>query len=103
MVVIGANPIDGDAPYKLLLDAGLLHIYGFEPNPGALARLNATNSENETYVSSAVYNGSIQDLKICKIPGMTSLLEPNANLLSYFHGLPEWGTVEERVSISTVR
>jgi FkbM family methyltransferase len=103
VVNIGANPIDGEAPYKLLLDAGLAHIYGFEPNLDALARLNATKGENETYISSAVYDGSVQELKVCNSQGMTSLLEPNANLLSYLHGFPEWGKVEERISIPTVR
>ena len=34
---------------------------------------------------------------------MTSLLEPNAELLSYFHGFPEWGKVQERLSIPTIR
>ena len=103
VVDIGANPINGDAPYKPLLDAGLVHIYGFEPNPDALARLNAAKGENETYISSAVYDRSPQELKVCGSSGMTSLLEPNANLLSYLHGFPEWGKVKERISIPTVR
>jgi hypothetical protein len=34
---------------------------------------------------------------------MTSLLEPNINLLSYLHGFSEWGKVVERISIPTVR
>lgn len=34
---------------------------------------------------------------------MTSLLEPNAEVLSYYHGFPEWGTVIKRLPISTVR
>ena len=93
VVDIGVNSIIGDAPYKPLLDAELVHIYGFEPNLDALARLNATKGESETYVSSAVYDGSVHELKVCQAPGMTSLMEPNANLLSYLHGFPEWGTV----------
>ncbi len=86
VVDIGANPIDGEAPYKPLLDAGLAHVYGFEPNPDALARLNSIKGPNETYVPNAVYDGNEQELKVCKAQGMTSLLEPNAELLSYFHG-----------------
>lgn len=103
IVDIGANPIDGDTPYKALLDAGLGRVYGFEPNPDALMQLNAMKGPNETYVPSAVYDGSVQELKVCKAQGMTSLLEPNTDLLSYLHGFPEWGTVEERILISTVR
>lgn len=103
VVDIGANPIDGEAPYKPLLDGGMAHLYGFEPNPEALARLNAIKGANETYVGSAVYDGKQQELKVCKAPGMTSVLEPNAQLLSYFHGFPDWGKVEERLSIPTLR
>ena len=69
----------------------------------ALARLNAIKGPNETYFSSAVYDGNQQELRVCLAQGMTSLLEPNANLLNYLHGFPEWGKVEERVSIPTVR
>ncbi len=103
VVDIGANPIDGEAPYKQLLDAGLVHVYGFEPNPDALARLNAIKGPNETYVPNAVYDGNEQELKVCKSQRMTSLLEPNSELLSYFHGFPEWGEVQERLLIPTVR
>ena len=103
IVDIGANPIDGEAPYKPLLDSGLAHVYGFEPNPDALARLNAIKGQNETYFSSAVYDGAQQELRVCQIEGMTSLLEPNINLLSYLHGFSEWGKVLERRSIPTVR
>ncbi|MBL7007131.1 MAG: FkbM family methyltransferase [Spirochaetia bacterium] len=103
VVDIGANPIDGDPPYKKLLEMGLAHVYGFEPNPEALARLNGIKGPNETYVGHAVYDGTQQELKLCKAQGMTSLLEPNADLLSYLHGFPEWGKVEKRLSIQTVR
>jgi len=106
IVDIGANSIIGDgdeAPYKPLLDSGLAHVYGFEPNPDALARLNAAKGQNETYFPSAVYNGAEQELRVCQQEGMTSLLEPNINLLSYLHGFPEWGKVVERISVPTVR
>ena len=105
IVDIGANSIIGEdeAPYKPLLDSGLAHVYGFEPNPDALARLNAAKGQNETYFPSAVYNGAEQELRVCQQEGMTSLLEPNINLLSYLHGFPEWGKVVERISIPTVR
>jgi hypothetical protein len=82
VVDIGANPIDGVPPYKPLLDSRLAHIYGFEPNPNALAKLNSQKGPNETYFSNAVYNGKEQELKVCKAQGMTSLLEPNSDLLS---------------------
>jgi FkbM family methyltransferase len=105
IVDIGANLIGGEdeAPYKPLLDSGLAHLYGFEPNPDALARLNAAKGQNETYFPSAVYNGAQQELRVCQQEGMTSLLEPNINLLCYLHGFSEWGKVVERISVPTVR
>ena len=40
VVDVGANPIDGDPPYKAMLEAGLCMFTGFEPQLHALARLN---------------------------------------------------------------
>ena len=103
IVDIGANPIDGEPPYKKLLDANLANVIGFEPNKDALMRLNEMKSPNETYIGKAVYNGSKQELKLCRAQGMTSLLEPNASLLGYLHGFSEWGLVENRQQIQTVK
>ena len=103
IVDIGANPIDGDAPYKSILAAGLARVVGFEPNPEGLSKLNAQKGPNETYLPYAVFDGTEQEIKFCHWPGMTSLLEPNTELLGYYHGFPEWGKVLERRKISTVR
>jgi len=103
IVDIGANPIDGDPPYKSLLEKGLAHITGFEPNPVALEQLNLKKGSNETYLPNAVFDGDEHELKICNAQGMSSLLEPNKELLSYFHGFPDWGEVTDRVPVSTVR
>lgn len=103
IVDIGANPIDGEPPYKLLLKEGHARVTGFEPNQAALDRLNLKKGPNETYLPNAVFDGSEQELRVCVAQGMTSLLEPNLDLLSYFHGFPNWGKVRERIKIATVR
>jgi len=103
VVDIGANPIDEEPPYKVLLDGGRAQVTGFEPNPEALARLNAMKGGNETYLADAVYDGSEQELRVCVSPGMTSLLEPNRATLSLFHGFPVWGEVEARRPVRTRR
>lgn len=103
VVDIGANPIDGDPPYKVLMDDGLVRLVGFEPNPDALARLNNKKGDREIYLPDAVFDGQDHELKICQAEGMTSLLEPNAELLGYFHGFGNWGKVLERRIIRTVR
>lgn len=103
VVDIGANPIDGDAPYKSLLENQLVNLVGFEPNPKALEELNKIKGPKETYLPNAVYDGTDQEIKFCQAPGMTSLLEPNQRILEFMHGFPEWGKVISRENISTKR
>jgi FkbM family methyltransferase len=102
VVDIGANPIDAEVPYLKLLKAGRANVVGFEPNPEALAKLEADKGKNETYLPYAVADGKTHEFKVCGIPGMSSLLEPNQELLQYFHGFPDWGKVDKREIIKTV-
>lgn len=103
VVDIGANPINEVPPYVPLLNAGLAEVVGFEPNPEALAELNARKGPNERYLPFAVADGRRHLLRVCVSSGMTSLLPPNAELLGYFHGFPHWGRVLREVEVDTVR
>lgn len=103
VVDIGANPIDGDPPYLPLLAHGRARLVGFEPNLQALAELNRRKGPHESYFPHAIADGRQQTLHICQAPGMTSLLEPNAELLAHFHGFPAWATVTHTEAIETVR
>ena len=105
VVDVGASSItgDGDPPYKPLLDSGIAEVIGFDLNLDAISELNLRKGKNENYLPYAVYDGKEQELKICRSAGMTSFLEPNVELLNYFHGFPEWGKVQERLPIQTVR
>lgn len=103
VVDIGANPIDGDPPYKPLLDKELANLVGFEPQPEALAELNRKKGPRETYLPHTVGDGGRHTLHITRAPGMTSLLEPNPELLAHFHGFPEWGRVERTEEVETRR
>lgn len=103
VVDIGANPIDGPTPYASLLRAGNTDIVGFEPNPKALEKLNAVKGPNETYLPYAIGDGSRHTLHICQAPGMTSLLQPNPDVLNLFHGFPQWGHVLATEEFDTVR
>jgi FkbM family methyltransferase len=100
VVDVGANPIDGVPPYKPLLAKRLCRVVGFEPQPQALAALNAAKSEYEIYLPTAVGDGQDGTLRICKAPGMTSLFKPDMRVLAQFDGFAEWGQVvgEERVA-----
>lgn len=103
IVDIGANPIDGEAPYSPLLRAGLAHVVGFEPNLDALAKLQAQKGPHDIYLPHAAGDGGRHTLNVCAAPGMTSLLEPNPEVLNLFHGFPQWGTVVSNRQIETVR
>jgi FkbM family methyltransferase len=103
VVDIGSNPVGDEPPYKVLLNAGVANVVGFEPNPVALDKLNAQKGPRENYLSDAVFDGREHELKLCQSSGMTSLLEPNHELLHNFHGFARWSTVVERRVVKTSR
>lgn len=103
IVDVGANPIDGDPPYKPLLRSGHARVVGFEPNPQALEKLLGMKGEADIYLPHAVGDGGTHQLHICQQEGMTSLLEPNPEVLGLMHGFSEWGRVLRKESVHTVR
>jgi FkbM family methyltransferase len=103
IVDIGASPIDGPAPYAPLLSARCGQLVGFEPNVEALANLNERKGPNEVYFPYVIGDGQRHVLHHCQEPGMTSLLEPNLEILSLFHGFPDWGRVIRTEEVETVR
>lgn len=100
---IGANPIDGDPPYKAMLETALCTVTGFEPQNDALTELERRKGPLETYFPHTVGDGQAHRLKITKASGMTSLLTPDPKRLQLFNGFPEWGTVIEEVDVQTHR
>jgi FkbM family methyltransferase len=103
VVDIGANPIDSEPPYAAMLRAGEAEVVGFEPNRAALATLEARKGPLERYFPHAVGDGGRHRLHICQAPGMTSLLEPDPEVLALFHGFPDWGRVLATEEVETVR
>ena len=103
VVDVGANPIDGDAPYKPMLGRRLCTITGFEPQPDGLAFLNARKGELETYLPYVIGDGAPGTLHVAASPGMTSLFEPNLAVLNWFHGFPAWAVVKEKWPVQTRR
>ena len=101
IVDVGANPIDGDPPYKAMLAAGLCRIVGFEPQAGALARLNQSKGPHELYLPYALADGTERTLHVCELEGMTSLLVPDPSHLALFNLFPIWGNVKERLPVAT--
>jgi FkbM family methyltransferase len=101
IVDIGANPIDGEPPYKGMLAKRLCTLVGFEPQPEALARLNGNKSDLETYLPYAVGDGSRGTLKVCQAPGMTSLFTPEPRVLNLFPNFAHFGRVVREIEVDT--
>jgi FkbM family methyltransferase len=103
VVDIGANPVDGDPPYKPMLEKRLCRVTGFEPQEHALAALNSRKSDLETYHPYVVGNGHKGKLRVCVSSGMTGLLVPDQNALSHFARFSEWGTIVGEYPVQTRR
>jgi FkbM family methyltransferase len=101
IVDVGANPIDGDPPYRAMLAAGLCEVTGFEPQAPALQRLEAKKGPHERYLPYALADGTKRTLHVCELEGMTSLLVPDPSHLALFNLFPTWGTVKERIPVTT--
>jgi FkbM family methyltransferase len=103
VVDVGANPIDGDPPYKAMLAKQLCRVVGFEPQQDALASLNARKSDHETYLPYVIGDGTDGTLRVCRASGMTSLFRPDQRVLRHFAGFSEWGQVVQEIPVSTRR
>lgn len=103
IVDVGASPVDGPPPYADLIRGGIADVVGFDPDPGAQRSLAASKGASETYLPHAIADGRRHELHICALPGMTSLLTPNPDVLRLFHGFPDWGRVIAVEPIDTMR
>ena len=103
IVDIGASDIEDKPVYDPLMEEGLSNLIGFEPSPEMYEKLKDLESDNAHYLPYALGDGTEQTLKVCRAPGMTSLLEPDMELLTHFHGFDDWAIVEERLPIQTYR
>jgi FkbM family methyltransferase len=103
VVDIGANPIDGDPPYKEMLRQRICRVTGFDPHPQGLLQLNASKSDLETYLPYAVGDGGTHALKICRGIGFASLLQPDQKVLTHFPRFSELGSVVNEIRLPTRR
>jgi FkbM family methyltransferase len=104
IIDLGADAIYGAPPYvTLFAGSNTARVVGFEPNPEALAKLNANKSSREIYLPHVIGDGGRHRLHICQASDMTSLLEPNEAVLNLFHGFPHWGKVISIEEVETRR
>jgi len=101
VVDVGANPIDGDPPYKNMLSQGLCTVTGFEPQKEALAALNQRKGPLETYLPQALGAGGQATLNVCAYSGWTSLLQPSPAALTVFPQFQPNAKVIEQIQLLT--
>lgn len=100
IVDVGANPL-GKPIYRSLLAAGLAHVWGFEPNPEAFSRLEAT--EHATWLPLAVGAGGAATLHAYPASEMSSLYPLSAEAIGYLGHFRRHLGQEEMISIATHR
>lgn len=103
VVDIGANPIDGDPPYKEMLGRNLCQVTGFEPQEDALQALLERKGPLETYLPYAIGDGGTHTLHCCRASGMTSLLKPDQRYLELFNDFERLGEVVSTQQVGTLR
>jgi FkbM family methyltransferase len=90
---IGANPIDGEPPYRSMLEQGLCTVVGFEPQSEALSQLRREQGPLETYLPYVIADGHRHTLHRCRTPGMTGLFAPAPEYLGLFNDFTLLGDV----------
>lgn len=100
---IGANPLDGEKPpYSELIEC-CGSLVAFEPHPEAYEALLKGNKKNCRFLPYAIGDGLHYTLNVCKASGMSSLLEPNIEVLSNFNLFKIFGEVIGTVPVKTIR
>lgn len=103
VVDVGASPIDGAPIYEPLREHGGAEVIGFEPSSDQYQRLLELEIPHATFLPDAIGDGTPGELKICRGPGMTSMLEPDARVLSHFHWFDTYAEVVSREPMETRR
>lgn len=93
-VDVGAALLDGAPRWAPLLAAGRMRVWGFEPDDAQHDRLVRHGAPGFTPIKAALGRGEARTLHICRYPGCSSLLRPNAPMINLFTGIgaePETG------------
>ena len=102
IVDVGANPLDAP-PYKPLLDLGLCHVHGFEPQPDAFAKLQAMKGELESYTNAAVGDGAEHTLNIYQGSGLSSLFDLDTRAMDFLGRAKRPARLKEKIHLKTQR
>jgi len=99
IVDVGANGIEGDPPYQKLMECGLAHLTGFEPQAETVALASA----DCTHLPWALGDGNPIDFRRCLHSGFSSSLEPARETMAVFSQYAPNATVLERATLPTRR
>lgn len=86
-VDVGASLLDGAPRWRPMTEAGLMRVWGFEPDDAQFARLKATPQPGVTPVKAALGDGAPATLHICRYPGCSSIFEPDETVINQFTGV----------------
>jgi FkbM family methyltransferase len=101
IVDVGASAINDKIGYEFLVDIGAASVLGFEPDPEAFKKLPSSN--NRKFCEVALGDGTTQHLNVCFASGMNSILDPDMRWLELFPNFAKWGSVKQKISVSTQR
>ncbi len=87
IVDVGAAPEKCGPYYQPLVDRGVAHVTGFEPDPRAFAKLQATANEHMRYVQAVVGDGTPGTFYKTTFRYTSSLYEPDLEFLDRFANL----------------
>ncbi|MGE0284339.1 MAG: FkbM family methyltransferase [Rhizobiaceae bacterium] len=80
VVDIGSNAIEGAPPYRPLVEWGLAHVTGFEPQSETVFE-----RPGERHLPYAIGNGKSVTFRTCAHSGWSSTLKPDASTLAVFN------------------
>jgi len=98
---VGANTVEGDPPYQNLVQFGLCHVTGFEPQAETVA--SSTENPDCTFLPWALGNGEEIEFRRCQHSGMSSSLEPARETMAVFSHYAGFATVTGRARLPTHR
>jgi len=103
VVDIGANPVDGDPPYKKLLLEERVNVCGFDSDAAAYQKLMESAGRYEKYFPYAVGDGTELTFYTYAASGLNSLFELDQEMGKYFWGFEQWGVPIKSFPVQTRR
>jgi FkbM family methyltransferase len=106
LIDIGSNPAHNETippVYASMFSRGRCHLTGFEPGKAAFEALQKMTDKRSRYFPYAIGDGTTQTFYECEFDVMSSLFEPNHELLQHFHLLDRAAKVKSTSLMETKR